>query len=234
MHCWGFHFTFSLQLILCGMRQGFCFVWKVLLKLGAHLLLDCSWVHFLTGWWHAFSSSSISTGFSNLAIFLDSTWLYIHLSPSFLQHLLALSWTSAPHHSYSHFNYYLTSQSPLNCYGRQAYKHLLRFHVCLRKWTDKPAKKKKKKKKKTSMWCTHRIKSRTKTSNIVHAHCWNKKKYTWHHTGMVGLAADLSCSWLQRTNGTCWQSIIYWHSEMTWDQTTWISDLSRAQSCPHM
>ena len=82
MHCWRFHFTFSLQLILCGMRQGFCFVWKVL-KLGACLLLDCSWVHFLTGWWHAFSSSSISTGFSNLAFFLDSTWLFVHLSPLF-------------------------------------------------------------------------------------------------------------------------------------------------------
>ena len=146
MHCWGFHFTFSLQLILCGMRQGFCFVWKVLLKLGAHLLLDCSWVHFLTGWWHAFSSSSISTGFSNLTFsFLTAHGFLYIWAPPFLQHLLALSWTSAPHHSYSHFNYYLTSQSPLNCYGRQAYKHLLRFHVCLIKRTDKPEILKKKK-----------------------------------------------------------------------------------------
>ena len=31
-------------------------------------------------------------------------------------------------------------------------------------------------------------------TNIFHAHCWNKKEYTWHHTGLVGLAADLSCS----------------------------------------
>ena len=69
MHCWGFHFTFSLQLFLCGMRQEFCFVWKVHLKLGARLLLDCSWVYFLTGWWCALGLYSIFTGYHNLGFF---------------------------------------------------------------------------------------------------------------------------------------------------------------------
>ena len=49
-------------------------------QLGACLLLDCSWVHFLTGLWYAFSFSSISPGFSNLVYFFFPQHMAFYIS----------------------------------------------------------------------------------------------------------------------------------------------------------
>ena len=141
MHCWGICLIFSLQLILCGMRRGFCFVWKVLLRLGARLLLDRAWVRFLAGWWcadfellfrlHWVWQFELFLFLFLFLFFLQQMALCPSEPPLCLWHLLARSWTSVPHHWWSHYCYYLTSQNPPNRCALQPYKHLLRFHLCL-------------------------------------------------------------------------------------------------------